>query len=493
MKRWKTGMVFLLLVVLLTINELTEGAYAQTIGNVGTQNVRQSEIFTDSESQLDQKSVRLLLDNENLYEGMDRSYSEGYVPRVQNGLVELVVPMVSTGPLQGDKLRVSLQLGDAQTGPFVIKNYEKTITLGSAEVNNGSKRVEGYVAAFSLELKSDRYNGSYPVIVTVQAEDTKGNEIRQDFTVYVTIIDGRNLNEEPTTEAVTEEPVIYGPKVMIESCHIRESEVISGKEITADITLVNTSQSMGIRNMMVTISAQGEYFTLLSDSNSIFVDAIAPGGSTVITYTYEINTATPQGQYDLNLVMDYADERGGSYSESGRAKVTVTQPVELQFDPLNIPNEVQVGDVIEVSLQAMNLGRGKVYQVRAELEADGLNPEGTLFIGDMEAGTTQQGRIRVTVSRLTEGNLLYGATEGTITFYYEDEAGHEYTETAGFATTIQSPFSNANAEEPDQPGQWWILMTIISVILVGMGVYVLIRRQNARRQREEVAENEMVE
>ena len=59
----------------------------------------------------------------------------------------------------------------------------------------------------------------------------------------------------------------------------------------------------------------------------------------------------------------------------------------MQFDDLSFPSEVVVADVVEAKVQAMNLGRSKIYNVRAEIAADGLKPQGTIFIGDMEAGT----------------------------------------------------------------------------------------------------------
>lgn len=479
-----------LLVLLCSITEVQANAPQRVAVQTATQS---GDGDTTQEPDENPIVAKLVIDNENCYEGMDKSYSQGYVPRVEAGTVYLVVPLLCNTELQENHIRAALNLGDSQLAPFVSKNYEKTIFLQSVPVNNGAGRAESYVAAFSLELKPDRYNGSYPVLLTVQGTDKSGKGLQQEFTIYVNITDGTDPDAEPSTEAVTEEPVTYVPKVMVESVHFSKEEILAGEEVTADITLVNTSPSEGVRNMTVRVSTPGEYFTLLHESDSFYIDTIPAGGQAVLSVSYEVNGAAPQGQYDLELSMDYADTKGASYSESGRVKVNIVQPMRMEFDPLSIPDTLQVADVVEARVQVMNLGKAKAYNVRAELEADGLRPEGSIFIGDVEPGSMAAGSIAISVSSLTEGTTLYGGTQGTVTFYYEDGAGNMYEETAEFYTTINSPFSNQSQESEDQTGQWWIIMAVIAGILCTFAGCIVVRRLRIRKQQEDEQKDEMVE
>ena len=143
---------------------------------------------------------------------------------------------------------------------------------------------------------------------------------------------------------------------------------------------------------------------------------------------------------------------------------------------------------MEAKVQAMNLGRSKIYNVRAEIAADGLKPQGTIFIGDMEAGTAATGSTQVSVSSLS-GSKLYGNTEGTVTYYYEDESGKEYTEEVTFTTTIKSPFSNQKEETtPDNTNQWWVIMAVIlGCIAVAAGM-IIVRKIHLKKQDEEDTE-----
>ncbi|MDE7436530.1 MAG: hypothetical protein K2N01_12025 [Lachnospiraceae bacterium] len=436
-------------------------------------------------------AVRLALDSQNCYDGMDKPYSQGYVPRVEGGSVYLVAPILSSGTVKDQCLRVSLDLGDTQNTPFVVKNYEKNIRLQQVSVNGGSGTAECYVAAFSLELSAERCNGSYPVVVKANAEGETGNEVTQEFTIYVNITDGKDPNagalaDEPVQEP--EAPPVFAPKVMVQSCQFSKPDIQAGDEVTADITLVNTSRTQAIRNMTVTVTAPAEQFTLMSQSDTVYIDALAAGGTVTVSYQFQINAAAPQGQYDLELAMDYADTKGNSYTAGGKARVSVEQLLSLQFDPLVIPAQVEVADVIEVSAQVMNLGRSKVYNVRAVIEADGLTPQGTIFIGDVEPGTMASAGTQVTVSSMSEDGRLYGATEGTVTFYYEDDAGREQTESMTFVTSIQSPFSGDTQVQEEEKGQWWIIMAVIGGVLGAFAALIIVRKVRRRQQDETVEE-----
>lgn len=436
----------------------------------------------DKKQETGWETVTLSIDNQNKYDGMSRTYADGYVPTVAENRVTIVFPIISEGALRGDLIQTKLVLGDAQTAPFVFKNYEKTIRMQTVKVNDGAGKVRAYPASFTIDLKEKRTNGSYPVILSVKGKDTYGNEISQEFTTYVTITDGINPDAEPTTEAVEEPLPTFAPKMMVESYSFSKTEIYPGDTVTAHIVLRNTSKENNVKNMTVSISAENENFTLLSKSDSVYVDSIKAQDTYTVSFEYRIGAAVASGQYDLELSMDYADGDGNTYTASGKAKLDIVQEAKMQFDPLVIEKEVTVADVVEAKVQAMNLGRSKVYNVRAELSADGLIPEGTIFVGDMEAGTAASNTTQVSVSSLS-GDNLYGQTQGVVTYYYEDECGQEFKESAEFSVTIQSPFSEKQQVEEDDANQWWMVMAVIGILVVAFLIVFTIRK--IRRKTEE--------
>lgn len=233
--------------------------------------------------------------------------------------------------------------------------------------------------------------------------------------------------------------------------------------------------------MTITVSAASEYLTLTGTGDTIFVEKLSPRKTCTFSCQYQINAVAPQGLYELELSMEYADAKGNNYTAVRKVRLSSEQFPRMLFDPLAIPENLAVADVVEVSAQAINLGKTKVYNVRAVLEADGLTPSGTIFIGDMEPGTKASAVTRISVSGRTEGGSPYGVTEGTVTFYYEDEAGQEQSESMGFQTTIQSPFSPETPQEEDKTGQWWLIMAGTGGILLFFVAFLTGKRAGQRK------------
>ena len=73
------------------------------------------------------EAAALYIDDQNLYPGMGKSYSQGYVPTVEQGQALVVLPLLCDTPLRGDWVRVRISLGEG--GPFVSMNYERTIRV----------------------------------------------------------------------------------------------------------------------------------------------------------------------------------------------------------------------------------------------------------------------------------------------------------------------------------------------------------------------------
>lgn len=285
--------------------------------------------------------------------------------------------------------------------------------------------------------------------------------------------------------------IVLTPKVLVESyeCISLEEDTVdgiirAGDRIQVKITLVNTSYTELVQNMTVTASAPADGFILQSVSDTQYVRYFYAGSTVDVVYEYETKSEMPAGQYTIGLSYDFAYGKGMSSAGSGNARVTITQPLEMELSVMQIPSTAVISDTIEVGVQAINLSRAKAYNVRAVIEADGFSPMGTIFIGDVDGGMSAEGMGQVTITGLTKGNFSYGQTKGTVTFYYEDADGNELTEVKDFTTTIESPFSGDTKTEEDDPSQWWIIMANIAVIIVAFVIAFIIKRIKGQRKNE---------
>ncbi len=435
-------------------------------------------------------SSSLVIDNKNVYEGMENSYSGGYVPKIEGKKAIVVLPLLAKEKLSGNSMTVSLRLGEGENLPFVYKNYEKAVRLGKHKTKKSGKSVECYLVAFNLELKSERYNGSYPVTLSITAKDKNGNEIYQDFTVYVTITDGKD----PAADAGDgsgsgDEVPQFAPKVLIQSYEFSSDEILCGERFTARLTLYNTSGINMAKNMMITVQP-GENIELLSKTDSDYVSQLGAGESCTIQFAFRVLATAPGGQYDIGVTLDYADSKGNPYTIQEAVKVSAKQKTVVEIAPVSVPKNIQVGETIELQTQVMNLGKGKLYNVRAMLEADGLTPTGMAFIGDIEPGTSMSGSMEVTVEGLS-GESLYGESQGKIIFYYEDESGKEMTQEQEFTTAILSPLAG-NEEETaeDDTGQWWVIMVLIVIFLIQAVMIFIMRKRGQQQIGEEILNEE---
>lgn len=455
----------------------------------------------------------LSIDNTNLYSGMDKPYSSGYMPTVANNTAHLILPVVSSQELQGNSLNMTVDLGDPQDSPFVFQNYDQTVTLVEHTVNDGTQKVNAYLIELSLPLIESRVNGRYPVTINLQGQ-TKGNSstISQAFTLYVTIPDGldpnasQGNNADPQTDnpdtgsgiptdntagGGEDEPAPQ-PKAMVSSYTVNPSPVVAGKEFDLSVTLLNTSDSQSMNNVKVTINGETSDVIPMGETNSFYFKKIGKKDAKVINTKMMVQQSAEPKPQKLTLHIEYEGAKATAYTSDESIIIQVKQPMRVEYDAPEIPKEVNAGDTMSISLNVMNMGRGTVYNVRAELEAPGLVPEGSLFIGNLESGAAKKSDLYVFVSTLnskengSDSNSNYGATSGKIILSYEDVFGEVTSQTIDLSTTINPPVINAvqeqEPEEPQTQSQWWISVLIIAVIIACIFIGYFIKKNQTKKK-----------
>lgn len=431
------------------------------------------------------------IDDSHRYEGMAQSYRDGYLPTVENGRAILILPLLADGEVEGDRLTVAPELGSTESSPFVYRNYQQTVTASRETPLDGGEPVELYLVRLSLELSPDRYNGVYPVGVTVTAKGAGGIPASQTFTTYVTISDGRST-EVPTEAPPAEEEPQSQPLLYVERYTVSPATVEAGQEFMVTAHIRNTSESQSVRNMAIQAAADSDQLTLLEDSSTTYWERLGADTTRELTLRYRAETAIPVGKYHIQLSMTFDNEDAMTLSASGDLAVTVTQPMRVEGEYPLVADSVSAGDTVSLSFQAVNMGKSAAYNVRFELEAPGLMPGGSAYIGNLEAGTAGAAEMRVFVgaksmnSELLEGEEPYGYSSGVMTLIYEDETGNEYREEEHFTTNIQELVigSGEVSAEPEEKGfgQWWLAVGVVALALAGLGAAVWVRRKRAREE-----------
>lgn len=426
-------------------------------------------------------ATRFDIDNDHVYQGMDKAYKDGYTPAIHDGAATVVMPLIAAGDVRDDSITVTPDLGNPADSPFVYRNYQKKVHRAHNAIG-GSRTKASYLIVLELELSPERINGVYPVTVGIRAAGADGGVIEQSFTSYVTISDGKDPNG-PTP---TPEPPASQPKVIVSGYTVESTPVTAGDSCTVKVTLKNTSSTQPVQNMTVTASCDSPGFALKNDSDTFFIGTLGQEKATEVELRYATDLQTPGERYQITLSMAYEDAQAQPMSSSGIVSVEVVQPLRMELQPPLIPGEVYAGDTLPLSLQVLNMGRGTVYNVRAELNVPGLIPTGVAFMGNMEAGTEMAGDMDVFIGTIDmaeghAGEAKYGMTSGAITLIYEDADGQEYTQVTDISTTIKETVTVQTGadseEEPVRAGQWWVSVLIGGVIIAGLAGALILRKK----------------
>lgn len=474
------------------------------------------------EDQNTQKVVNevLSIDDENIYKDMDIAYKDGYEPVIEDGIATIVLPLYAEDDTDISSIKAIPNLGDTTVSPFVFKNYQKTFYRTNERMYNSGEEKSIFLVRFDLELQNERKNGAYPVTIQVDY-DTQEGAISQSFTCYVQITDGVAVNaDDNLDDGDSEEPVdVLGdsgaagdvgeqggadnvakedkktsePKVILYQCTDMPEKIESGAEVAFTALLKNTNKVKYVQNMTVTLSCESDSIVLLSNSNVFYFESLGAGDTLEVPISLKIDEKTPAGKYVINLEMSYDNPDASPLTSSGKIEMNVTQKIDTKLEIGAISAEVNAGDMIKIPVQAMNLGRGEIYNVRCVLDVPGLTAEKSLFLGNMEGGSAASGEISAFAGMVSadsgSADERYGKTSGTVVLTYEGESGKEYTQTGELSVTINPLKVNASLKEGKNEkvvGRQMVtgIFILAAIAAVGTAVPLVMRWRTKRKMYE---------
>ena len=411
---------------------------------------------------------QLIIDSWNLYDGMDRTYQQGYVPRIVNGCCYIIFPLI--GETYDGKVTVTADLGTTADSPFVFGNYSQTAA--------GWGR---YVFMFEIPLVKGRINGSYPVTLKADYLDVLGQQKQQSFTVFVTVADGKNPpdpNDVPKQE-------VEKPELFISACEITPDTVGGDGEFSVNVKIDNIG-SIRARSVRLTYGSEAEGILPYDTNNAILLDNIASGEGAEAAFKMRTTKDVIAGSRAFFITLDYVDLYGGVYTATRQFLVNVTQPAEMTYDSISLPKSVTAGETFTLPANVFNIGKSPLRNVTVNLTGAGLFPTSSVFLGDIQPGQAGYGEMKVFVGMLsmTEGYTeSYGKTTGVYTVTYTDDAGETHTAEQQLSTEIKQPIldgektdaeKQAEEEQKRAMSQWWIsALAAFAVIAIIVAVIVV--------------------
>ena len=486
------------------------------------------------------EKVHLGIDNRHRYEGMEQSFADGYQPEIRDGKLYLTVPFTASGALQNECLTVDLIFAEKENAPFVFNNYQKDVKLHSyrlldgimtpqgtdtkgtsgnnltaTEVPGGIANQDGiaspadqqdaYCYTCEVPLQENATPGQYSVTVRAWGYTMDGERVNLDCQIFVRVpepepVAGSKDNDSgggagggggysggESGEAAEE--ILHQPKLLLETCSLSDVSLKAGAEEPMKVQFRNRSETQTIYNLKVTASTDTKAVQPLR--NSWYFSSVAPGETVAIEDGVKVAMATEDTSAVLSFDFEYEDKKGTAVSGKESMPLLIGQPTEVELHNAAFPAVLYATDTQEFSIQALNLSRVPVYNVRIQLSGTGLFPAEDVFIGNMDAGTEGNGVMQVYVGTKamqaigddsgTEDVEKYGPVNGTITLQYEDASGETHTQTETFQSEIKKPkVLSLEADDTQETNAWWI--SIFAAVGAGMLLVIVVLALRLRKK-----------
>lgn len=338
-----------------------------------------------------------------------------------------------------------------------------------------------YVGGSDNTLKLIITQGNYNAIVTCKIDNA-------------TIIPTKPDDEKPDTETTAAQPY-----VIISSYSYGKGDLVAGETRNITMTFRNTSKTMAVENMMVTMTLP-DAMMLTSSSNSFYIESLAAEGT--ITKTVNVTVKPTAAAQSHSMTVDFTyDYLDNGVRRNAKTTESISMPV-LQVDRftvtgIDLPQEIFTGEENNLSVNFVNKSRTEIYNLSAKLNCEGLSNNGEeQYLGNLASGTTSSADFYITGNE--KGELV-----GEVIITYEDTNMNQRTVSVPFTTKVISyedawgPQGPVGPQNPDDPGMdpgmeepagfpWFWVIGGVVVVAAGVFVYLKLRKN----KKESVEEDE---
>lgn len=338
-----------------------------------------------------------------------------------------------------------------------------------------------YVGGNDNTLKLIVTQGNYNAILTCKIDNA-------------TIVPQKENDKKPGEETTAAQPY-----VIISSYSYGKGDLVAGETRNITMTFRNTSKTMAVENMMVTMSLP-DAMMLTSSSNSFYIESLAAEGTITktVNVTVKSNAAAQSHSMTVDFTYDYLDN---GIRRNAKTTESISMPV-LQVDRftvtgIDLPQEIFMGEESNLSVNFVNKSRTEIYNLSAKLNCEGISNNGEeQYLGNLASGTTSSADFYI------KGNEK-GELVGEVIITYEDTNMNQRTVSVPFTTKVIShedvwgPQGPVGPQNPDDPGMdpgmeepagfpWFWVIGGVVVVAAGVFVYLKLRKN----KKESVEEDE---
>lgn len=396
------------------------------------------------------------------YEGNGGGYQDGNtvpvrecVPYTEPTPAPEPTPEVIPEPravFNSDGTSTSIAAGETKTITVYIQNAGTTamrdpiLTLKSS----GSLLIMGSQDYMLDDIRAGRDTA---VTVTVKAPDKIESQMQTiDASLSFYYDNGTQLTGgsasgsvnvlSTVTKDTKDEETIASPTpiVILSKYNYGGSSVAAGSSTNLSFSFTNTSKTIKIENVMVTVTG-GQDLMLNGSTNTFYFESVAASGSKTVTVPMKAAQLISASAQDvkIDVTYEYVDQNA---RKSGNATLSLSvplyQPDRFELSEPKTSYTGYVGEETSLTIDYVNKGKSAINNVEATISGDIDTPTAYQRVGTIDGG--KNGTIAFAVTPQLEGE-----NQVKIVITYEDSNGN--TKERVFEATVE-----AMAYEPTDPG-----------------------------------------
>lgn len=444
------------------------------------------------------------------YEGNGGGYQDGNtvpvrecVPYTEPTPAPEPTPEVIPEPravFNSDGTSTSIAAGETKTITVYIQNAGTTamrdpiLTLKSS----GSLLIMGSQDYMLDDIRAGRDTA---VTVTVKAPDKIESQMQTiDASLSFYYDNGTQLTGgsasgsvnvlSTVTKDTKDEETIASPTpiVILSKYNYGGSSVAAGSSTNLSFSFTNTSKTIKIENVMVTVTG-GQDLMLNGSTNTFYFESVAASGSKTVTVPMKAAQLISASAQDvkIDVTYEYVDQNA---RKSGNATLSLSvplyQPDRFEMSEPTSSYTGYVGEETSLTIDYVNKGKSAINNVEATISGDIDTPTAYQRVGTIDGG--KNGTIAFAVTPQLEGE-----NQVKIVITYEDSNGN--TKERVFEATVE-----AMAYEPTDPGMddpgmidpepastfpWKYVIIALVVIAVIALIVLRIRKKKAKQKAEQ--------
>ena len=328
---------------------------------------------------------------------------EGSRPNI--AFEQIASPQNAVAP--GEEFTVGLDLKN--NGGAIAKNIKVSLSADAGIVTRSMNPVyltelsakKAQKISFKLFASDDITTKNYPIALNVEYEDAFGNKFNasQYIGVFIENNNGKTV-----------------PRIIIDNYSMDPFPVNAGEDFTLKMSFLNTSKTVDVSNIKVTVTSDDGTFTPTDSGNTFYLEGIPKTQKVERDLVLHVKPDAEQKSYMLTVNFEYEDEKGNPFTAKETMSVRVLQNPRLVTGEINMMQETFVGQPMQVYLDFYNMGKSTLYNLMVSVEGDFQGQGLSYYVGNFEPGRTDFFDVSFTP-------MNAGQQKGSVLFAFEDSNG----------------------------------------------------------------------